>query len=151
MKRSRSASALARAASKRLPRSRLGAFPPPDTERTGAMIASIRPFAVSHSRNSRRVPDVRSTIIMIFSRIGVKRADLRPLVGVEEAREQRAENRRVDQAPVDARGGEHEADFGMLEVEIATTVEQPAVELSNILKVEIAAVLHVGEQLISEP
>ena len=39
------------------------------------------------------------------------RADLRPLVRIEKALEQSAENRRVDQAPVEAGGREQQADF----------------------------------------
>ncbi len=38
--------------------------------------------------------------------IGVVRADLRPLVGVEKTLEQGAEDRRIDQAPVEPGGGE---------------------------------------------
>ena len=74
------------------------------------------------------------------------RADLRALVGIEEALEQSAEDRRVDQAPVEARRGEQEADFGMLKRQRAATVEQTAVELRDVFEIEIAAVLHVGEQ-----
>src|ERR1700677_2582227 len=80
--------------------------------------------------------------------IGVMRADLRPLVGIEEALEQSAEDRRVDQAPIEARSGEQQADFGMLERQGAATVEQAAVELRDVLEIEIAAVLHVGEQAV---
>ena len=75
-------------------------------------------------------------------------ADLRALVGIEEALEQRAEDRRVDQAPVEARGGEQEADLGVFEPERRAAVEQAAVELGDVLEIEVAAVLHVGEQLL---
>ena len=57
-------------------------------------------------------------------------ADLRALVGIEEALEQGAENRRVDQAPVEAGGGEQEADFGLLERQRRAAVEQAAVEFA---------------------
>ncbi len=75
-------------------------------------------------------------------------ADLRALVGIEEALEQRAEDRRVDQAPVEARGGEQQADLGVFEPERRPAVEQAAVELGDVLEIEVAAVLHVGEQLL---
>ena len=76
------------------------------------------------------------------------RADLRALVGIEEALEQSAEDRRVDQAPVEARGGEQQADLDVFERERRAAVEQAAVELGDVLEIEVAAVLHVGEQLL---
>ena len=78
--------------------------------------------------------------------IGVMRADLRPLVGVEEALEQCAEDGRVDQAPVEARGGEHEADLDMGQRQGGAPVEQPAVELEDIFEIEVAALRHVAEE-----
>ncbi len=74
------------------------------------------------------------------------RADLRPLVGIEKALEQRAEDRRVDQAPVEARGGEQEADFVVLKRQRRPAVEQAAVEFENVLEIEVAALRHVVEQ-----
>ena len=77
-------------------------------------------------------------------------ADLRALVGVEKALEQRAEDRRVDQAPVEARRGEQEADFPMLQRQRGAAVEQAAVEFENVLEVEVAAFRHVVEQARQE-
>ena len=82
----------------------------------------------------------------VFGRVGVVGADLRSLVGVEEALEQRAENRRIDEAPVEARGGEQKADLDMGERERRLSIEQPAVELEDILKIEVAALRHVVEK-----
>ena len=74
------------------------------------------------------------------------RADLRPLVRIEETLEQRAEDRRVDQTPVEAGGGEQEADLVVPQFERRPSVEQAAVEFENVLQIEVAALRHVVEQ-----
>ena len=76
------------------------------------------------------------------------RADLRPLVGIEETLEQGAEDRRIDQAPVERGGREEQGDLDMRQFERRAAVEQAAVEPGNVLQVEIPAVLHVAEQLV---
>ena len=87
--------------------------PPPAAASAGAMIASILAFAVVPLGAQRAQHDRLDDHHDLFG-VGVMGADLRALVGIEKALEQRAENRRVDQAPVEARGGEQEADFVVL-------------------------------------
>ena len=71
---------------------------------------------------------------MIFSGIGVMRADLGAFVGIEKTFEQSAENRRIDEAPIEAGGGEQQADFAVFERQRRTAVEQAAVELARCLR-----------------
>ena len=149
MKASRLASALARAASNCLPRSRLAVRPPPPAgrgqhRRHDLFDLRLRrvPFAQERAHDH-RLDDQGD-----FFRVGVMGADLRALVGIEKALEQRAEDRRVDEAPVEAGGGEQEADLAVVERQRRAAVEQAAVELGDVLEIEIAAVLHVGEQLL---
>ena len=72
------------------------------TRPTRSIVVPISAFVVSHSAS--RGPTITgSTISMIFrGRVG--RTELRALVRVEPAFEQRAENRRIDLRPVE-RGG----------------------------------------------
>ena len=106
MKASRSISALARAASNRLPRSRArgpaaaaGRLERRRHDRVDLGLGRV-PFGAQRAQHD-RLDDHHD----LFG-VGVMRADLRALVGIEKALEQRAEDRRVDQAPVEARGGE---------------------------------------------
>ena len=73
---------------------------------------------------------------------------LRPLLRVEAALEQGAEDRRVDGAPIEPRGGDEIAHRGDADRQHVVIVEQPAVEPGNGRGAESPALLgHRPEQL----
>ena len=78
--------------------------------------------------------------------VGVVRPELRPLVRIEPALEQRAEDRRIDLGPVQARGGQHRVDVGPLQRQRRRVVEQPAVEPVNRLEADQATLGHALEE-----
>jgi hypothetical protein len=71
--------------------------------------------------------------------IGVVRADLRALVRVEKAFEQRAEDGRVDLAPVERGRGLQQADFVGFQRQCAAAVEQAAVEMGDLGQVIVSS------------
>ena len=74
------------------------------------------------------------------------RADLRALVGIEEALEQGAEDCRIDQAPVETGRRDQQADIAVIEPNGPPAVEQSAVEMRDIGQVELTTMLHRLEQ-----
>ncbi len=80
--------------------------------------------------------------------VGVVGAQLGALVGVEAALEQGAEDRGLDERPVEPPDLDQGADLGRRELQDLVGVEQPAVEPADLLGAEHpAAVAHPGEQL----
>ena len=78
--------------------------------------------------------------------VGVVRAKLRTLVGVEPALEQGAEDRGVDVRPVEFRRRQNVAHVRLFQRQGVSGIEEPAVEPLNPLEADYAAVLHRGEQ-----
>ena len=78
------------------------------------------------------------------------RADLGALIGIEKALEQRAEDGRVDLAPVEARRGLQQADLVRLQFQRAAAVEQAAVEMRDHRHVEDIADFHGGKQAVEK-
>ena len=79
-------------------------------------------------------------------RVGVVRADLRPLVGVEEPFKQGTEDRWVNRRPVLFRNGTENIKGIRIERQCFVVVEQPAIEMQNMFEAEFTAFAHVGEQ-----
>ena len=75
-------------------------------------------------------------------------ADLRALVRIEKAFEQRAEDGRIDLAPVEACRRLQQADAVGIERQRAAAVEQAAVEIRDFFQSKIAAMFHRGEELV---
>ena len=78
--------------------------------------------------------------------VGVVRPELRALVRVETALEQRAQDRGVDLRPVERRRLERRLDLGLLQRQGGIVVEQPAVEPCHRLETDKAAGRHRPEQ-----
>ena len=78
--------------------------------------------------------------------VGVVRADLRALVGIEEALEQRAEDRRVDRRPVLPGDVAQDVERVRVERQRLVVVEQAAVEMQDVFEAVFAARAHVAEQ-----
>jgi len=76
------------------------------------------------------------------------RADLRPLVRVEEALEQCAEDGRIDLIPFHRSQRHQKIDLTMLEFEGPASVEQAAIETRDVLDAVEAARLHGREELV---
>ena len=84
---------------------------------------------------------------MIFSGVGVVRADLSPLIGIEEAFEQRAEDSRVDRRPVLLGDRAQHVEGVGVERQRLVVVEQAAVEVQDMRDAEIAAGPHFVKQV----
>ena len=84
--------------------------------------------------------------------VGVVRAELRALAGVEAALEERAEDRRLDLRPVEPGDAVDERDLLVGQRQHRGAVEEAAVEPLDALRAEEAALLgHLREQLVARP
>jgi len=110
-------------------------------EEVGHQAAGVGPVAAE------RLHDDRLDEGLDVLAAGVVGAELGALVGVEAALEEGAEDRGVDGAPVEARGGEEAADLVLGEREDALGGEEVAVEAADDVGAEVAAAGHGGEEL----
>ena len=82
--------------------------------------------------------------------VGVVRAQLRALAGVQPALEQRAQDRRVDLRPVERSRVAHRLDLGPGQRQGGVVVEEPAVEPRHRLEADAAAHVHRAEQVAGQ-
>ena len=83
-------------------------------------------------------------------RIGIVRAQLRPLVRVQAPLEQRAENRRLNRRPVQRRCRMQRVQIGRFQRQTILVIEQPAVEPGNPFKPESPTLAHRSKQIAGQ-